>query len=107
VLDRLFISFLEFYFSFFVCFFDCLFFCRGKGSDITDGSASAYSHYDLNSVTNCVSTSATIKFHLSASDVMADCLLMDSCPTDEMYVSSDGTDYPLCGGFTFGCQSLV
>jgi hypothetical protein len=102
VLDRLFISF-------FPCFFDWFFFfCRGKGSDIVDDSASAYSHYRVTSVTNCTPTSTGIKFHLPATDVTVDCLLTNSCPTDELYVSGeDGTDYPLCGGSTFECGSLV
>jgi hypothetical protein len=91
----------------FLFYFILFFFGRGKGSDITDGSASAYSHYDLSSVTGCVSTSTGVKFHLSATDVMVDCLLTDSCPTSELHVSADGTDYPLCGGLTFGCGSLV
>jgi hypothetical protein len=81
--------------------------CSGRGTDVTDSSTNAASHYSRQSVMNCASTSPAVKFYLSVPNVILDCLLTNTCPTLTFYVSTDGTDFPFCGDSTSPCASLV
>jgi hypothetical protein len=81
--------------------------CSGYGRDITDGSDNGISHYSKDSVSNCSSESAVVKFYLSYDNVILDCLLTNNCPVDYFCVSTDGTNYIFCGGSTHTCLTVV
>jgi hypothetical protein len=87
-------------FFFFLC-------CSGYGVDITDSSTNVFEHYTKSSVTNCVSTSAGVKFYSSDKNLSLDCLLTGQCVTDYFYVSENGGDYNLCGEEQSSCETIV
>jgi hypothetical protein len=81
------------------------------GNDIHDGYQTPDLFYNTSNVVNCTSTSSTIKFYLSNTGFIYDCLLPSSpllsCGVGDIYVDGiNGRNHQLCGTDAQPCQSL-
>jgi hypothetical protein len=82
---------------------------ENKGNDFADITSTVTNMlcYTVNSISQIRSTSSTIKFYYSYSDISLDCLLDGSCQVSTIYVNGGGSDHIMCGNnAAAGCLSV-
>jgi hypothetical protein len=101
------------------------------GNDVADSSSNALDFYSRESIVGCTSTSLSIRFYLVSRTAALDCMMLgllhrayfffffifmllllllfviDNCPEDYLYVSSNGGDFPFCGFVDGPCATFV
>lgn len=68
---------------------------------IADVSSNILAHYFKTSVTDCSSTSPSIKFYLSYVGRILDCFLTNNCPINYLCVAPGGVDYTFSAGAAY------